>query len=222
MKTQRFVGCVVVLVAAMAACNRENRRAEPEPSRQESPPSPGAAAPPAPNEETARRATGDGAATVAKETLPAAHEKREAEAEFKTAKATKLEGNAKFQEVANGVKVVVEVEDAPVGSKGIHIHEKGDCSNIEGESMGKHYAPRGEPHGLPGAAQRHLGDLGNIQIDKDGKGRLEITAPGANLKPNDPMSFLGRAIVIHMSTDTGTQPSGGSGKPIACAVIEAD
>jgi Cu-Zn family superoxide dismutase len=148
----------------------------------------------------------------------AKNEQREAEADFKVAKGYELSGDAEFDEVANGVKIVVEVESGPVGKRGIHIHQKGDCSDIPGKSMGEHFSPQAGAHALPPNAKRHLGDLGNIQIGKDGKGRLEITVPKANLKENDPMSLLGRALVIHEAEDKGTLPS--AGKPMACAVIE--
>jgi Cu/Zn superoxide dismutase len=35
------------------------------------------------------------------------------------------------------------------------------------------------------------------------------------------MSFANRAIIIHQGEDKGTQPSGDSGKPLACAVIKS-
>ena len=149
-------------------------------------------------------------------------ERRKAEAEFKAAKGFKLEGKAQFEEVAGGVKVVVEVEDAPPGKRGIHIHEKPDCSDIPGKSMGEHFNPATNAHALPPNTSRHLGDLGNIEIDKQGKGKLELTVPHANLMENGAMSFLKRALVIHEDEDNGSQPSGASGKPMACAIIEKD
>lgn len=147
---------------------------------------------------------------------------REAEAEFEAGKGYKLKGEAEFDELADGVKVVVEVKDAPPGKRGIHIHEKPDCSDIAGKSMGEHYNPTANPHALPPATSRHLGDLGNIVVNQDGKGRLETIIPRANLKENDPVSLLNRALVIHEDEDTGLQPSGGAGKPMACAVIKKD
>lgn len=147
---------------------------------------------------------------------------RKAEAKFKTATGYKFSGKAKLEEVATGVKVVVDLDDAPVGKKGIHVHEKPDCSDIPNKSMGEHFAPGAKAHGLPPNATRHLGDLGNIEVNKDGDAHFEFVAQNANLKPGDPMSFLNRALVIHEASDKGTQPSGNSGKPIACAVIEKD
>lgn len=147
---------------------------------------------------------------------------RKAEGKFKVATGYKFSGKAKLEELATGVKVVVDLDDAPVGKKGIHVHEKPDCSDIPNKSMGEHFAPGAKAHGLPPNATRHLGDLGNIDVNKDGDAHFEFVAQNANLKPGDPMSFLNRAIVIHESSDKGSQPSGDSGKPIACAVIEKD
>jgi Cu-Zn family superoxide dismutase len=148
----------------------------------------------------------------------------EAKAEFKAAPGIKLKGEAELEVVASGVKIEVEVEKAPPGVKGIHVHQKPDCTNIPAKSMGDHFAPDVKEHGLPGSGAHHLGDLGNITIDKDGKGELEIVVTKANLKQGDPLSFLGRAIVIHEKSDEGaqSQPAGNSGKPIACAVIKPE
>ncbi|HMA92383.1 MAG TPA: superoxide dismutase family protein, partial [Polyangiaceae bacterium] len=143
-------------------------------------------------------------------------------ADFEAGKGFKLKGEAEFHETADGVHVVVEVSNAPPGKRGIHIHEKPDCSDIAGKSMGEHYNPMANPHALPPTAARHLGDLGNIEIASNGKGKLEATISSANLKENDPMSLLNRAIVIHEEDDKGVQPSGASGKPMACAVIKKD
>ena len=146
-----------------------------------------------------------------------------AEAELEAADGQKIEGEAEFYDTGTGVRVVAEIEDAKPGLHGIHVHERGDCSNIKGKSMGGHFAPEGHDHALPAeATARHLGDLGNIEVTEDGEGRLEVTVPRANLKPGDAKSFLGKALVIHMGKDSGKskQPSGDSGDPIACGVIE--
>jgi len=75
-------------------------------------------------------------------------------------------------------------------------------------------------HALPTGTPRHLGDLGNITISPDGKGTLDIVAPGANLKEGDPNSFLGRAIIVHEKQDDGAQPTGNAGGRIGCAEIK--
>jgi superoxide dismutase, Cu-Zn family len=146
----------------------------------------------------------------------------DAEAKFQSVPSMKIEGDADLEETAEGVKISIEVEHALPGQKGIHIHQTDNCTDIANKSMGEHFAPTVHKHGLPTAAEHHLGDLGNITIDKDGNGKLEITAVGANLKAGDPLSFIGKSIVIHESNDKGSGASGDAGKPIACAPIRAD
>lgn len=146
----------------------------------------------------------------------------EADADFKSVPGMNIKGDAELEEIAGGVRIKVEIENAPAGQKGIHIHQTDNCSDIANKSMGEHFAPNTPKHGLPDHPEHHLGDLGNITIANDGKGELTITVMNANLKPSDPLSFVGRSIVLHESNDKGTGPSGDSGKPIACAPIRAD
>ncbi|HET9958672.1 MAG TPA: superoxide dismutase family protein [Polyangiaceae bacterium] len=159
--------------------------------------------------------TGSGAENGTSGTVAA----RTAKATFESAPGVSLKAEATLEEQQKGVRIVINVEQGPPGDKAVHVHQKGDCSDIPGKSMGEHFAPHGETHGLPSSPQHHPGDLGNITLDKDGKGKLEIVTSAGNLIPNDPDSFAGRAIVIHTSNDKGTPPSGDAGTPIACAVI---
>lgn len=152
-----------------------------------------------------------------------ADDEADAKADLKAADGEETEVEAKFYAVDGGVRVVAEVEDAKPGKHGFHVHEKGDCSDLKGKSMGDHFSPEKHDHALPTeAGTKHLGDLGNVMVDDKGDGRVEITVSGATLEPNGATSFLGKALVFHMSEDTGKkkQPSGGSGDPIACGVIE--
>jgi len=133
---------------------------------------------------------------------------------------SKLSGSAMLMEVDGGVKVTLSVEGVtPPGDRGAHVHEKGDCSSPDGKSAGGHFNPAGHDHALPATPKRHLGDLGNLTIGKDGKGSLEITIPGANLKAGDPNSFAGKAIIVHAKKDDGGQPTGNAGDRIGCGVI---
>lgn len=144
----------------------------------------------------------------------------QAHAAFTSAAGYELRGAAEFKELANGVEVRVAVSGAPPGFKGIHIHQKADCSDIPNKSMGGHFEPGEHGHGFPTAQEHHLGDLGNIQIGPDGAGELTIVVPSANLKDADARSFLTRSIVVHESNDKGGGESGDAGKPIACGVID--
>jgi len=179
-----------------------------------------------PNEPTApaTETSGSGEVTSSSGSSdPAQGQVTRAEAELTAAEGAEVEGKATFTQEPDGVRVVLELDDAPPGPKGVHVHTRGDCSDIKGESMGPHFAPKLEQHALPSEGDaRHLGDLGNIVVEDDGDGRLEIKVPDATLKPDDTASFLGRALVVHTGEDTGSavQPSGGSGTPMACGVIK--
>lgn len=130
-----------------------------------------------------------------------------------------LQGTARFTETGEGVRVRVEVRDAPPGTHAVHVHEIADCSAPDAGSAGDHFDPGGEPHGLPTEPQHHLGDLGNLEVSGDGRGTREITVEDATLKPGGERSFAGRALVVHAQRDTGAMPSGEAGARIGCAEI---
>jgi Cu-Zn family superoxide dismutase len=180
----------------------------PPPAAPEAPPPPPAADAPPP------------APTAAAE--PPKAEPRTLDVNIEAKSGSKLTGKATLSEVDGGVKVVLSVEGVtPGGDHGAHVHEKGDCSAPDGASAGGHFNPQGNEHALPTVAKRHLGDLGNLKIGKDGKGSLEITIPGANLKAGDPNSFAGKSIIVHAKKDDGGQPTGNAGGRIGCGVIGA-
>jgi Cu-Zn family superoxide dismutase len=130
-----------------------------------------------------------------------------------------ISGKATLTETPDGVQVSLVLEHVPAGEHGAHVHEKGDCSAPDGSSAGGHFNPAGNPHALPDNNPHHLGDLGNITIDANGTGHLDILAKGANLKDRDPNSFLGRSIIIHEKKDDGGQPTGNAGGRIGCGEI---
>jgi superoxide dismutase, Cu-Zn family len=167
------------------------------------------------------------AADVAADSAPAASAEPAAEAAPKTIEValqaksgSKLTGKLVLTEAADGVKVVLSVENVSPGEHGAHVHEKGDCSAEDGSSAGGHFNPGGHPHALPTGTPRHLGDFGNITVGADGKGTLELVAAGANLKDGDPSSFLGRAVIVHEKKDDGGQPTGNAGGRIGCGEIK--
>ena len=129
-------------------------------------------------------------------------------------------GTATFTEVAGGVKVVVDVAKAPPGTHGLHVHEKGDCSDPEAKSAGGHFNPGGMDHAGPMDEKHHAGDLGNIEVKADGTGHLEITSKMLTVKEG-PNSVIGRAVIFHeKADDLKTQPTGNAGGRLACGVIK--
>jgi Cu-Zn family superoxide dismutase len=181
-------------------------------------PQPAAEPPAEPPAEAAPAETASAEPEKAPEAAPAAP--ATVEVTFQAKSGSKLAGKATLTETPEGVKVALALEGVKPGDHGAHVHEKGDCSAPDAASAGGHFNPATHPHALPATSPRHLGDLGNITIGKDGKGMLEIVAPGANLKANDPNSFLGKSIIVHEKKDDGGQPTGNAGGRIGCAEIK--
>eukprot|EP00511_Aplanochytrium_stocchinoi_P011050 CAMPEP_0204865756 /NCGR_PEP_ID=MMETSP1348-20121228/13253_1 /ASSEMBLY_ACC=CAM_ASM_000700 /TAXON_ID=215587 /ORGANISM="Aplanochytrium stocchinoi, Strain GSBS06" /LENGTH=87 /DNA_ID=CAMNT_0052017257 /DNA_START=173 /DNA_END=434 /DNA_ORIENTATION=+ len=59
------------------------------------------------------------------------------------------------------------------GKHGIAVLEFGDLYDPP-QSLGGHYNPHGKNHGLPTAEERHIGSLGNIEADAEGKATISI------------------------------------------------
>lgn len=132
-----------------------------------------------------------------------------------------VRGSATFVELSTGgVRAQVHIEKAPPGVHGLHIHEKGDCSDPEAKSAGGHFNPTGMPHAGPKELKRHAGDLGNIEIQANGTGDLELTSDLLTVRPG-PNSLVGRSVVFHEKADDLTsQPTGNAGGRLGCGVIQ--
>jgi Cu-Zn family superoxide dismutase len=131
-----------------------------------------------------------------------------------------VEGKATLSKAEGGVKVNVHVTGLTPGKHGFHIHEFGDCSAADGASAGGHFNPSSESHGAPGDAQRHTGDLGNIEANAEGVADLEYIDSRAAFDGAN--SILGRGVIVHAGADDlKTQPTGNAGGRLACGVIGA-
>ncbi|SDE66070.1 superoxide dismutase, Cu-Zn family [Paenibacillus sp. UNCCL117] len=127
-------------------------------------------------------------------------------------------GRAELIPQEDGVKVTLEVEGLAPGTHGFHIHEK-PFANMDLATAGGHFNPDGKQHGHDNAAGAHLGDLPNLQVGADGKGRVEYVIRGASLDGGH-YSILGRSLIIHAAADDGkTDPAGNSGERIAGGLI---
>ncbi len=133
---------------------------------------------------------------------------------------TTARGSVTFTQAEGVVTITAHIEDAPPGAHGLHVQEIGDCGSEDFKSTGGHFNPTGAPHGAPTDAERHAGDLGNIEVGEDGVGHLELTSDlltveaGAN-------SVVGRGVILHeKADDLMSQPTGAPGSRIACGVVE--
>ncbi len=143
-----------------------------------------------------------------------------AKASLLPTKGSTVSGEVTFAKVEGGIKVTAHVSGLTPGLHGFHVHEFGDCSAPDGTSAGGHFNPAGHNHGGPSVADRHAGDLGNIEADKDGHGTLEFV--DASLTLEGPAGILGRGVIVHeKADDLKTQPTGNAGGRMACGVIGA-
>lgn len=145
----------------------------------------------------------------------------QAKANIESKSGSTVTGTATFTEQSTGgVRVHVHVDHAPPGIHGLHIHEKGDCSDPEAKNAGGHFNPGGMPHAGPTDMKRHAGDLGNIEVKANGSGDLDVTSDLLTVKPG-PNSVAGKAVVFHeKADDLTTQPTGNAGGRLGCGVIQ--
>jgi len=131
---------------------------------------------------------------------------------------SKVKGVVSFTKESKGIRITAKIEGLSPGPHGFHIHEFGNCTSPDANSAGGHFNPTGAPHAAPTAEKRHLGDLGNLEADKNGVAKLEVT--DSIISFEGPKSIIGRSVIVHAQADDfKTQPTGASGARVACGVI---
>lgn len=126
-----------------------------------------------------------------------------------------VSGTVTFAETDEGVRVNGSFSGLEPGNHGFHIHQFGDCSAEDATSAGGHFNPADNEHAAPASENRHMGDLGNLEANKDGQAEVDYVDEVIDLK-----KILGRGLIIHAGEDDlETQPTGDAGSRVACAVI---
>lgn len=144
--------------------------------------------------------------------------------EMKPTQGNNANGTISFTQRGADVVAHVQMAGLTPGVHGIHIHERGDCSAPDGTSAGGHFNPHGSQHGAPEHAAHHAGDFGNLTADAAGNATADIVmpAPHISLAADAANSIVGKAVIVHADPDDfKTQPTGNSGKRVACGVIAA-
>ena len=132
-------------------------------------------------------------------------------------------GSLALADSPQGVHITGSIQGLkPDAEFGFHVHEKGDCSAPDGSSAGGHFNPTQAQHGNPTGPAHHAGDMTNIRSNAEGVAQVDVTAAGTTLHGDPNTDLIGKAVVVHESPDDyTTQPSGNSGKRVACGVIAA-
>ena len=138
----------------------------------------------------------------------------------------KIKGSVTFSETENNtVLITINLIGLKKNAEhGFHVHESGDLTS-KCESMCAHFNPYNKTHGCPGQKERHVGDLGNLYTDNNGKANYSFEDNIIKLRGSK-ANILGRGLIIHADPDDcgkgGNEASlknGNAGKRIACAII---
>ena len=135
-----------------------------------------------------------------------------------------ISGVVFFQDTLGGTLITAQISglpdyqpgsktEEPVGPFGFHIHEYGNCEvgnpNDPFQAAGGHWNPLDQPHG------NHAGDL---PVLFSSSGRAYMSFYTNKFRVNE---VVGKSVIIHQNPDDyRTQPSGNSGKRLACGIIE--
>lgn len=131
-------------------------------------------------------------------------------------------GSVNMIEGPNGIVMEVSIDEGGLtpGWHAVHIHQTGDCSDTgEYTASGGHVGKIEGGHGLLNPAGPEPGDLPNLYAFEDGSVNFETFTDLVAL--SDVMDDDGGAIIIHEGRDDHmSQPIGGAGRRIACAVVQ--
>jgi Cu-Zn family superoxide dismutase len=134
-------------------------------------------------------------------------------------------GTVALTELPKGVLLRVQLHGLAPGWHGMHFHEKGDCGDAKFMNAGGHvHGEAALVHGLANANATDAGDLPNLYVASDGAVTVELYSTLVSFKGAGGRPALfdadGSSLVIHANPDDyATQPIGGAGARIACAVI---
>jgi Cu-Zn family superoxide dismutase len=96
-----------------------------------------------------------------------------------------VSGVVTFEQMGDSVRVHAEIEGLTEGQHGFHIHQYGDCTAPDLSSAGGHYNPANNQHAAPTDANRHMGDMGNIEADAEGNATLDYVDNTITLNGSD-------------------------------------
>lgn len=135
---------------------------------------------------------------------------------------TQTQGTALFTQKGKRVELDMNVYKLTPGLHAVHLHEKGDCSAADASSAGGHWNPSHDDHGKWDTQHFHMGDIGNLNADKNGTARLVFDTDKWCIGCSDESkNIVGKSLVIHAAKDDfKTQPTGNAGGRVGCVEIK--
>ncbi|MEA3035375.1 MAG: superoxide dismutase, Cu-Zn family [Sphingomonadales bacterium] len=135
----------------------------------------------------------------------------------------RLLARAGVRAAGHSVRIRLEAAGLAPGIYGAHVHAVGRCDPPAFASAGPHWNPTARQHGKDNPKGMHMGDLPNLVVGADGRGRYEYAIADGTLAGAAADALLdadGAAVVIHAQADDyRTDPSGNSGARIACGIL---
>ena len=142
----------------------------------------------------------------------------EAVAKILPATGSNVNGTIVFKQEESGVRVKGVIKNLAPGKHALHVHRYGDLSTFDASSACDHFNPTNKKHGGRADAERHIGDLGNIEADKQGVAQFDFVDTQISL--SGPHSIVGRSMMVHAKEDDLiSQPSGNAGGRIGVGVV---
>ena len=131
-------------------------------------------------------------------------------------------GYAELRQRGSAWTLAIAVSGQTPGGHGLHFHDAGRCDAPDFASAKGHLNPHGRVHGFANPAGSHLGDLPNLQVGADGTASTLLSLPGS-FDPAVLFDADGTALVLHATADDyRTDPSGNSGRRVACGLLPAN
>lgn len=134
---------------------------------------------------------------------------------------TAVNGTVEFMKQNEKVKMTLTISIPKMANKSVavHLHEMGDCGDMGKDAHG-HWNPTNQQHGKWGTESFHAGDIGNVKLDAEGKGMMEIETDLWTIGGDAKTDILNKSVIVHSGVDDYTsQPSGNAGSRIGCGVI---
>jgi Cu-Zn family superoxide dismutase len=128
-------------------------------------------------------------------------------------------GTVRMTPMAGGVRLTLDLKDAELGTRAVHVHASGRCDPPSFESAGAHLNPLKRQHGTRNPNGPHVGDLPNVTITKVAPSTV-INLMVGGVTVEELLDVDGSSVVMHGDSDDYlTDPAGMSGPRVACASL---
>lgn len=134
-----------------------------------------------------------------------------------------VKGSVIFKVVDGKVYVIGQIIGLKLGSEyGFYIYEKGDCSVLDGMSVGGYFNFGKQDYGNVVIDLYYGGDMFNIKVDDKGVVIIDgLVLSNVNIGKGDDFDIIGRGLIVYVDVDDyKIQLIGNVGVCLVCVVIQ--